>query len=227
MKFLPPLLLLVLSCAGTAAGRTEGAGDGPFDPRTLVFIGSSSIAFWKSLPEDFAECKVLNLGKAGTTYSHLVAHAAEWAADFPADRYVIYSGDNDIAWLQSPAKVAAQFREVAETLRAAIPEVRVYVLSIKPNRALGRRIRVGAARKANALLEAEAADLGYATYIDIHTPMLGEDGGPRAEFFSIDGIHMNRRGYRVWTDAIRLTLESEPKRGKELPIPRAIPVDAR
>lgn len=84
-----------------------------------------------------------------------------------------------MAWLRSPAKVARQFREFAETLRAALPEVRVYVLSIKPNRALGRRLRIGAARKANALIKAEAESLGYATFFDIHGPMLAPGGGPR------------------------------------------------
>jgi lysophospholipase L1-like esterase len=211
MRLRPFLMLpfLVLLLPRQAWSEPSPAPPEPFDPRTLVFIGSSSIAFWKSLPEDFPGHRVLNLGRAGTTYSHLVAHVGEWAVLYPAERYILYSGDNDVAWLRSPAKVARQFREVAEALRAAIPGVRVYVISIKPNRSLGRRLRAGAARKANALLEAEAAALGYATYVDIHTPMLAEDGGPRGELFSIDGIHMNRKGYEVWSGVLRPLLETE------------------
>src|SRR5690349_12297084 len=106
------LLILTFLLAATSSAFAQATPQ-PFDPRTIVFIGSSSIDFWKSLPEDFAGSKVLNLGVAGTTYSHLVEHAGEWAAQYPADRYVIYSGDNDIAWLSSPGKVARQFREVA------------------------------------------------------------------------------------------------------------------
>jgi lysophospholipase L1-like esterase len=174
----------------------------PFDPRTIVFIGSSSIDFWKTLSEDFSGSKVMNLGKAGTTYSHLVAHAGEWAARYPADRYVIYSGDNDIAWLRSPGKVAQQFREVAIALKAANPRVHVFVISIKPNVIPTRRIRIGAVRKANAMIAAEAAALGHVTYVDTHSHMLGPNGNPRAELFSIDGIHMNEKGYRVWRDVL-------------------------
>lgn len=193
----------LLALSPLSAQEKEGA----FDPRTIVFIGSSSIDFWKTLPQDFAGDKVINLGKAGTTYSYLADHVEEWAAKYPADRYVIYSGDNDIAWLKSPKKVAGQFHEVAVALRGAIPAVHIYVISIKPNLIPTRRVRIGAVRKANALIAAEVAALGYATYVDAHTPMLNQKGRPRAELFSIDGIHINEKGYRVWRDVLLPLLE--------------------
>lgn len=205
---LPPSLPSLFAIAFSLLAAAPVPGDAaPFDPRTIVFIGSSSIEFWKSLPEDFAGHKVINLGKAGTTYSHLVAHAGEWGAKYPADRYVIYSGDNDIAWLRSPAKVAGQFREVARALKVANPRVHIFVISIKPNVIPTRRIRIGAVRKANAMIAAEAAALGHVTYVDTHSHMLGPNGNPRAELFSLDGIHMNQKGYRVWRDVLLPTLE--------------------
>jgi hypothetical protein len=157
---LPPSLPSLFAIAFSLLAAAPVPGDAaPFDPRTIVFIGSSSIEFWKSLPEDFAGHKVINLGKAGTTYSHLVAHAGEWGAKYPADRYVIYSGDNDIAWLRSPAKVAGQFREVARALKVANPRVHIFVISIKPNVIPTRRIRIGAVRKANAMIAADEPPL--------------------------------------------------------------------
>ena len=198
------LLVVLLSLLLPVSARSEA---GRFDPRTIVFIGSSSIEFWKTLPQDFAGHQVLNLGKAGTTYSHLVANVGEWAAKYPAQRYVIYSGDNDIAWMRSPEKVAGQFREVALTLRSAIPGVQVFVISIKPNLIPTRRVRIGAVRKANAMIAAEAAALGQVTFVDTHTHMLGPNGQPRAEWFSIDGIHMNEKGYRLWRDVLLPQLE--------------------
>ena len=200
----PWLLVVLFSLLLPVSARSEA---GRFDPRTIVFIGSSSIEFWETLPQDFAGHQVLNLGKAGTTYSHLVANVEEWAARYPAHRYVIYSGDNDIAWMRSPEKVAGQFREVALTLRSAIPGVQVFVISIKPNLIPTRRVRIGAVRKANAMIAAEAAALGQVTFVDTHTHMLGPNGQPRAEWFSIDGIHMNEKGYRLWRDVLLPQLE--------------------
>lgn len=196
------LLVFFFSFALSVLPVAAQDGDESFDPRTIVFIGSSSIDFWKTLPQDFAGEKVINLGKAGTTYSHLVTHVEEWAAKYPAERYVIYSGDNDIAWLRSPKKVARQFREVAETLRAAIPGVHIFVISIKPNLIPTRRVRIAAVRKANALISAEVAAIGDATYVDAHTPMLDQNGHPRAELFRIDGIHINEKGYHIWRDVL-------------------------
>jgi len=198
------LIALALSVLLPASARSEA---GRFDPRTIVFIGSSSIEFWKTLSQDFAGHQVLNLGKAGTTYSHLVANVGEWAAKYPAQRYVIYSGDNDIAWMRSPEKVAGQFREVAVALKKAIPGVQVFVISIKPNLIPTRRVRIGAVRKANAMIAAEAATLGQVTFVDTHTHMLGPNGQPRAEWFTIDGIHMNEKGYRLWRDVLLPQLE--------------------
>jgi len=200
----PWLLVVLFSLLLPVSARSEA---GRFDPRTIVFIGSSSIEFWETLPQDFAGHQVLNLGKAGTTYSHLVANVGEWAARYPAHRYVIYSGDNDIAWMRSPEKVAGQFREVALTLRSAIPGVQVFVISIKPNLIPTRRVRIGAVRKANAMIAAEAAALGQVTFVDTHTHMLGPNGQPRAEWFTIDGIHMNEKGYRLWRDVLLPQLE--------------------
>jgi len=190
-------LVLALILPGNA--RSD---PGTFDPHTIVFIGSSSIEFWKTLPADFAGHRLLNLGKAGTTYSHLVANVGEWAARYPAQRYVIYSGDNGIAWMRSPETVARQFREVASSLKASIPGVRVFVISIKPNVIPTRRVRIGAVRKANGMIASEAAALGGFTFVDTHSAMPGPNGRPRGEWFTIDGIHLNEKGYRLWRDIL-------------------------
>ena len=39
-------------------------------------------------------------------------------------------------------------------------------------------------------------------FIDVFPPMLGEDGKPRPDIFNEDGLHMNARGYALWTRLI-------------------------
>jgi lysophospholipase L1-like esterase len=56
-------------------------------------------------------------------------------------------------------------------------------------------------------LPAEAAALGQVTFVDTHKHMLGPNGQPRAEWFTIDGIHMNEKGYRLWRDVLLPQLE--------------------
>ena len=40
-------------------------------------------------------------------------------------------------------------------------------------------------------------------FIDIDTPMLGDDGKPRAELFIKDGLHLSDAGYKIWSDLVR------------------------
>jgi lysophospholipase L1-like esterase len=44
-------------------------------------------------------------------------------------------------------------------------------------------------------------------YADIATPMLGDDGKPRAELFAGDGLHLNDKGYELWTGVVKPLLD--------------------
>ena len=50
-------------------------------------------------------------------------------------------------------------------------------------------------------------------YIDIATPMLGDDGEPRPEIFVADNLHMNGAGYDIWRDVVR----PHPREGRDCP----------
>ena len=48
------------------------------------------------------------------------------------------------------------------------------------------------------MIAAQASAEEGLDYIDIHTPMLDAHGGPRAELFASDRLHLNPQGYRLW-----------------------------
>jgi len=37
----------------------------------------------------------------------------------------------------------------------------------------------------------------------VFTPMLTAEGTPQKELFRDDGLHMNRKGYELWTSILR------------------------
>ena len=41
------------------------------------------------------------------------------------------------------------------------------------------------------------------TFADVWTPMLDSSGAVRVELFLDDGLHLNTRGYDVWTEVLR------------------------
>jgi lysophospholipase L1-like esterase len=72
-------------------------------------------------------------------------------------------------------------------------------ISIAPNPA--RWSQVEKVKTANRLIE----DYGKAnrlTFIDVFPHMLGAEGKPRPEIYVEDGLHMNAKGYALWTQLV-------------------------
>jgi lysophospholipase L1-like esterase len=42
----------------------------------------------------------------------------------------------------------------------------------------------------------------HLTFINVFPATLGEDGKPKPELFRADRLHMNARGYAIWTSII-------------------------
>jgi hypothetical protein len=54
----------------------------------------------------------------------------------------------------------------------------------------------------NGDLAGALARRGRAQLIDVHTPMLGDDGLPIPVLFAEDGLHLGPAGYAVWSAAL-------------------------
>ena len=63
---------------------------------------------------------------------------------------------------------------------------------------------------ANAKIKAFTEKDERLFFVDIDTPMLGEDGKPRKELFVKDGLHLSSEGYELWTGIIRPQLTYKP-----------------
>ena len=60
--------------------------------------------------------------------------------------------------------------------------------------------------RANAMLAEVCNEDERLAFIDIATPMLDDDGEPRAELYVDDRLHMTRAGYEIWRGVVRPTL---------------------
>jgi len=58
----------------------------------------------------------------------------------------------------------------------------------------------------NEALQALCATDARLVYIDVASPMLGEDNRPRPDIYVADGLHLNELGYQLWRDAVRPVL---------------------
>lgn len=166
----------------------------------IVFVGSSSIRMWKTLAQDFPKHNVINRGFGGSQTSDSVHFADRIVIPYEPRMIVFYAGANDISAKKTPEKVAADFRAFVEKVRAKLPGVEIAYISIAGNPA--RWTQVEQVKEANALVAAYCKETPRTQFIDVFTAMLGPDGKPKPDIFLKDRLHMNAKGYELWTNII-------------------------
>lgn len=174
------------------------------EPGGVVFVGSSSIRLWKTLAADFPGERTVNMGFGGSELADSVFHFDTLVARHAPGVVVVYAGENDLAAGKAPEKVAADFRAFRARLQAARPEAKLLYISAKPSPS--RMARFEAFREANRLIAAECAADARCGFVDVFSLMLDAGGQPREDLFVGDRLHMNARGYAIWTAAVTQAL---------------------
>lgn len=172
-------------------------------PDGVLFVGSSSIVRWK-LGEAFPDLGALNRGFGGSEVADSLHYADRVILPYRPRVIVFYAGDNDIANGKSAEQVAGDFARLTEKVHAALPESRLLFLAIKPSRSRWKLVDVQ--REANRLIAEQANEAEYLEFVDVATPLLGDDGLPRADLFEDDALHINEAGYLVWNEILRAKL---------------------
>lgn len=167
-----------------------------FPDNPIVFIGSSSINFWRTA-EYFPQFPVINRGFGGSQASDATRWVGEGVLKYDPSVVVYYEGDNDVTAGKKADQVFEDMREFAEAVHAELPGTHVVFLSVKPSPA--RMDSWDEARATNALLASYAAHRYNVHYVDVGSDLLGSDGQPVPELFLADGIHMTPPGYEIWT----------------------------
>ena len=170
-------------------------------PGGVLFIGSSSIRMWKTLKQDFSGFSVINRGFGGSQIADSTHFAERILHPYKPRQIVLYAGDNDVNAGKSPETVLADFQQFVKTVLAKLPEARISFIAIKPS--LSRWKLSEKMVKANALVHSECAKSKRLDYIDIWQPMLGDDGKPMPNLFLRDGLHLNAKGYALWTSLVK------------------------
>jgi lysophospholipase L1-like esterase len=178
----------------------------------IVFTGSSSIRFWKTLKEDMSPLRVLNRGFGGSQIFEVTHYVDRIVLPYRPRGVVLYAGENDIAGVKFSRKRSAEelqndFQQFCFAVHSHLPQAAIYYVSIKP---LKLRLRLWPEmQKANRLIERFTESDMRLHFVDVSTAMLDAAGEPRRDLFKWDGIHMNEEGYVIWTRILRPILLEE------------------
>jgi lysophospholipase L1-like esterase len=190
----------------------------PPSPGGIVFAGSSSIRLWTTVKDDLPGLPVLNRGFGGSQIREVTAFADRIVIPYKPRVIVFYCGSNDVMAGRTVPEVVDDFKAFVAKVRSVLPQIRIIYISNAPNPA--RWERKDEWLDLNARIDAYARTDPRLSFVDIWPEMLGADGRPRRELFVEDQLHMNARGYAIWTRILRPIVEKEFRSaGTEVPAP--------
>ena len=186
----------------------------PFEKGGVVFVGSSSIRFWSTLAADMAPIPVLNRGFGGSKLFDALYYAHELVGVHSPSVVVLFSGTNDLADADAKSATAVRdlFRAFVARLRADDPRLAIVYVAITPT--LARAAHAAAVREANRLIRSECEADPRLEFVDPTPDLLDAQGQPDPQFFREDRLHLNERGYAVWTRRLRPVVERLYARGQ-------------
>ncbi len=166
----------------------------------IIFYGSSTIRLWKSLSEDFKNVNVINLGFGGAYIDSLSKNFNLLINFLNPKAIIIYLGGNDLNLNLSPREIIFKIKKFVEKIHDRYPDTNIGYITIKPS--LERKKKLSDIKKINEGVKLITDDFPNLIYIDIYEKLL-VNGKVTSKFLLQDGLHLNKKGYKILTQAVK------------------------
>jgi len=170
------------------------------EKKRVVFTGSSSIRMWKDVTTRFPEYNIVNNGFGGSHFSDLIYFYDQLITKQKPDILFIYEGDNDIAANKKVNKIYKEAKSLVNRILTDLPETKVVLISPKPS--IARQSFEKKYRKLNRKLSKFCQNTKDVEFADVWSVMFDKNGKVYEDIFIEDGLHMNKKGYDLWTEVI-------------------------
>jgi lysophospholipase L1-like esterase len=170
--------------------------------RAILLIGSSSFTYWKDVANYFPGRIFINRAFGGSSLTHQIEYVEKVVYPYKPKQILIYCGENDIAASHAVTAdtILNRFVLLHQLIRKKYPKVSISFVSIKPSPVRAEFLPTVIA--ANKLIADFCRQAKNTDFIDVFSPMLGPDGKPIEELFIADRLHMNAKGYAIWSKII-------------------------
>ena len=169
----------------------------------ILLYGSSTMRLWTTFKTDLGGYKVVNRGFGGSQMSDAIYYFDRVVMPLEPSWILLYEGDNDLSNGQkSPERVFADYQMFMKLVRQKLPNTKVAVYTLRPS--LAREHLMPKQRQLNGLFKKYARKhRKRAAFIDAYTLLLTSEGKPNGDYLVQDKLHLNDKGYRVWTQVTR------------------------
>src|SRR5579871_819555 len=102
-------------------------------PGGIEFIGSSTIARWKTLSQDFPGQPVFNRGFGGSEIADATYFADRIVIPYAPKMIFLRAGGNDLWAGKTPEIVFADFKDFVTKVQAKLPDTEIIFISLSPS----------------------------------------------------------------------------------------------
>jgi lysophospholipase L1-like esterase len=170
----------------------------------LLFIGSSTIKLWKTLPQDFPEHQVINRGFGGSEIVDSTHFAERIIFPYRPKMVFLRAGGNDLWAHKTPDQVFADFKNFVAAIHGKLPDTQIVFISLSPS--IARWTQADKEKAVNSMVETYSGMTPGVKYLDTWSIPLRSDGKPDPEFFLPDHLHFNAAGYKRLAERVRTQL---------------------
>lgn len=174
----------------------------PIKKNAIMFLGDSMTdeGDWSKL---FSNEPTINFGIGGDTTLGLLNRMDQVVAAKPKKIFLMI-GTNDLCFNRSIPATMKNYNEILHILKTKLPHTQVYIESVLPfNDTIfpSNYLRTNEnIKKLNVQIKALAQKYDY-PYINMAPAFTGPDGRLPAAW-TVDGLHLNEKGYAVWRDQV-------------------------
>lgn len=182
----------------------------PVRENDIVFLGNS-ITDGGEFNELFEMDNIKNRGIRSDVITGVEKRLGQVTGGRPKKIFLLI-GINDVSHGHSTDELARRYERLVKKIREESPETKLYVQSIMPINNSFKRYKglVGKEKTItsfNERIRTIASENG-AEYVDLW-PFLSDTSGNLKREYTNDGLHLNGRGYRVWTEGIKKLVKED------------------
>lgn len=176
-----------------------------FEKNQIVFIGDSITAGYRlNRYYPNLNLKTYNRGISGDTTDWLTTRLQISLFDLVPTQVILMIGTNDINGGKNAEEIASNYQHILSLIASNLPNTEVCCVSIIPQNkeysqsASENNLRI---KETNTKIEELARSFGY-EYVNLFDRLIDENGFLKRNYSS-DGLHLNQKGYRVWTEVMK------------------------
>lgn len=166
----------------------------------IIFLGNSITdnCEWAEL---FQNPNIKNRGIGGDDTDGILERLSEVTNSNPSKIFIMI-GTNDLAYGKSVEHVVSNYYKIIDSIQLWSPKTDIYIQSVLPvEDAIHTTRKNSNILKINKELE-NLASIKKVTYIDLFSVFVNEIGKLNLDY-SIDGLHINGKGYLIWKETIQ------------------------